>query len=85
MELAFETLERPQWPRTEAEIHLLRSSMFAAQAIFRYMIKAGLEDDVAETSRDISEIAPELPSAEPDDPADRSLCTPMMSLAHVYD
>ena len=32
VELAMEALDRRQWPRTEAEIHLLRSAMFTAQA-----------------------------------------------------
>ena len=39
-----EALERREWPRTEAEIHLLRSAMFAAQAIIRDMEAAGREE-----------------------------------------
>ena len=61
LELAIEALDRRQWPRTEAEIHLLRSAMFAAQAIARDMQAAGRGDEIAEIARNISRIAPELP------------------------
>ena len=70
IELAIEALERRRWPSTEAEIHLLRSAMFAAQAIARDMEKAGREDEIEAISRTISEVAPELPSKSPQD-ADR--------------
>ena len=59
VELAFEALDRTEWPRTEAEIHLLRASMFAAQAIARDMIAQGRQDEVEQIRRDISAIAPE--------------------------
>ena len=62
VELAMEALERREWPRTEAEIHLLRSAMFTAQAIIRDMEKAGREEEIEQISRNISEVAPELPS-----------------------
>lgn len=61
LQLAMEALDRREWPRTEAEIHLLCSAMFAAQAIARDMEAAGRRDEIAEISRNISEIAPELP------------------------
>ena len=61
VDLAFEALERRDWPRTEAEIQLLRSSMFAAQALSRDMIAAGRHKEVDEIRRSISEIAPEPP------------------------
>ena len=61
VELTMEALERREWPRTEAEIHLLRSAMFAAQAIIRDMERAGREGEIQEISRNISEVAPELP------------------------
>ena len=60
VELAMEALERHQWPRTEAEIHLLRSAMFAAQAIFRDMERDGRGEEIEEISKNISEVAPEL-------------------------
>ena len=61
VDLAIETLERPEWPVTEAEIYLLRSAMFAAQAIALDMQKAGRKDEIEKISRTISKIAPELP------------------------
>ena len=60
VELAMEALERREWPRTEAEIHLLRSAMFAAQAIVRDMERDGREDEIEIIGRNISEVAPEL-------------------------
>ena len=61
VEIAMEALERREWPRTEAEIHLLRSAMFTAQAIIRDMEQNGREKEIEEISRNISEVAPELP------------------------
>ena len=60
IDLALEALDRREWPRTEAEIHLLRSVMFTAQAIVRDMEKAGRHEEIEAISRTISEIAPEL-------------------------
>ena len=61
VELVMEALERRVWPRTEAEIHLLRSAMFVAQAIIRDMERAGREEEIEQISQTISEVAPELP------------------------
>ena len=61
IELTIEALDRRNWPSTAAEIHLLRSAMFAAQAIALDMEKAGRVDEIDRISRTISEIAPELP------------------------
>ena len=61
VELAMEGLEHREWPGTEAEIHLLRSAMFTAQAIIRDMERNGREEEIEQISRNISEIAPELP------------------------
>ena len=61
IDLALEALDRREWPRTEAEIHLLRSAMFTAQAIVRDMEKAERHDEIEAISRTISRIAPELP------------------------
>ena len=41
IELAIEALDHREWPRTDHETRLLRSSMFTAQAIARDMIAAG--------------------------------------------
>ena len=62
VELAMEALDRRAWPQTEAEIYLLRSAMFAAQAIARDMEAAGRGDEIEEIARNISKVAPDLPS-----------------------
>lgn len=62
---ALEAIKGREWPRTEAEIHLLRSAMFAAQAIIRDMERAGREEEIKIISRTISEVAPELPGETP--------------------
>ena len=61
VELVMEALDRREWPRTEAEIHLLRSAMFTAQAIIRDMERAGREEEIEQISKNISEVAPNLP------------------------
>ena len=72
VELAMEGLERREWPRTEAEIHLLRSAMFAAQAIIRDMERTGRDEEIEEISRGISKVAPELPNKLANDLRDRA-------------
>ena len=67
-----EAIEGREWPHTEAEIHLLRSAMFAAQAIIRDMERAGREDEIEEISRTISEVAPKLPNKSAMDMRDRA-------------
>ena len=71
VELAMEALDRRHWPRTEAEIHLLRSAMFTAQAMARDMAAAGRGDEIAEIARNISKVAPELPPEHEDDGPER--------------
>ena len=61
VKLAMEALDRREWPRTELEIQLLRSTLFTAQATAREMIADGREDEIEEIRREISRIAPELP------------------------
>ena len=62
VELAMEALERREWPTTEAEIHLLRSAMFCAQAIAHDMISEGRQDEVEKIRKNISRFAPVLPN-----------------------
>ena len=62
VQLAMEALDRREWPRTEPEIHLLRSCLFTAQAMARDMIANGRSEEIEEIRREISRIAPELPS-----------------------
>ena len=59
--LAMQALDRHEWPRTELEIQLLRSTLFTAQAIARDMIAKGRKDEVEDIRRNISRIAPDLP------------------------
>ena len=59
VELAMEALDRREWPRTDLEIQLLRSSMFTAQAIARDMIVAGRGEEVEAIRRAISRLAPD--------------------------
>ena len=61
-ELAVEALNRREWPRNELEIQLLRSPMFAAQALARDMITAGRDDEVEQIRRSISDVVPEFPN-----------------------
>ena len=61
VELAMEALDCREWPRTELEIHLLRSSLFTAQAMARDMVANGRSKEIEEIRREISTIAPELP------------------------
>lgn len=61
IDLAMEALDKREWPRTEAEVYLLRSAMFTAQAMVRDMEKAGRQDEIEAIIRTISEVAPELP------------------------
>ncbi|MCY4383131.1 MAG: hypothetical protein OXE44_08285 [Nitrospinae bacterium] len=67
---ALEAIDGREWPRTDAEIHLLRSAMFVAQAIIRDMEKAGREEEIKQISRNISEVAPELPGKSAKNPLD---------------
>ncbi|MXY42308.1 MAG: hypothetical protein F4204_16300 [Rhodospirillaceae bacterium] len=62
-----QAIDGDQWPRTDAEIYLLRSAMFAAQAIARDMEAAGRGDEIEEIARNISCVAPELPLKNPSD------------------
>ena len=62
--LATEALDHLEWPRAELEIHLLRSSLFTAQAMARNMIATGRQEEIEEIRREISRIAPELPPKE---------------------
>ncbi len=69
---ALEAIKGQEWPRTEAEIHLLRSAMFTAQAIIRDMEREGREEEIEQISRTISEVAPELPRKSRKDPQERT-------------
>ena len=67
VKLAMEALDRREWPRTELEIQLLRSTLFTAQAMARDMIATGRREEIEEIRREISRIAPDLPPGGTDD------------------
>ena len=54
VDLTVDALDRREWPRTEAEIHLLRSAVFAAQAIAHVMIANGGAEEVEQIRRHVS-------------------------------
>ena len=60
VELAVEALDRREWPTSKLEVQLLRSAMFAAQALARGMIADGRAEEVEQIRRSISEIVPDL-------------------------
>ena len=47
-ELATQWLENREWPRTDVQVRVARSSLFAAQAIARDMKKAGRQQEIDE-------------------------------------
>ena len=59
IELAIEALNRRKMFSPEAEIRVVRSSLFTAQAIARDMVAAGRKDEVEEIRAFISTIVPE--------------------------
>ena len=63
-ELAAQWLENREWPRTDVQIQVARSSLFTAQAVARDMIAAGREKEIDEIRNSISSIVPDL-KAEP--------------------
>lgn len=58
---ALEVVEEREWPRTEAKTYLLRLAMFAVPTIIRDMEREGREKEIEQISRNISQVAPELP------------------------
>ena len=66
--LALEALGRREWPRSDHEVRILRSIMFAAQALARDMIAAGRAEEVRQIRRNISAIVLVLPddAVDPD-------------------
>ncbi len=67
-ELAAQWLENREWPRTDVQIQVARSSLFTAQVVARDMIAAGREKEVEEIRNSISSIVPDVePSTGPPD------------------
>ena len=63
--LATQWLENREWPRTEVQIQVARSSLFTAQAIARDMIAAGREKEIEEIRSLISTIVPDIDEKPP--------------------
>ena len=59
-ELAAQWLENREWPRTDVQVQVARSSLFTAQAVARDMIAAGREKEIEEIRDSISTIVPDL-------------------------
>ena len=64
-ELAAQWLENREWPRTDVQIQVARSSLFTAQAVARDMIAAGREKEIEEIRSLISAIVPDMDIEQP--------------------
>lgn len=64
VQLAMEALDHREWPQSELEIRLLRSTLFTAEVNARNMIANGREDEFNQIRKDISKIVPELPASQ---------------------
>ena len=62
-ELAAQWLENREWPRTDVQIQVARSSLFTAQAVARDLIASGREHEVKEIRELISMIVPDIKSS----------------------
>lgn len=69
---ALEAIENLEWPRTEAKIYLLRSAIFSAQTIGQDMERVGREEEIKQISRNISEVASELPNKSAEELRDQA-------------
>ena len=65
-ELASEWLENREWPATEVQVQVARSSLFTAQAMARNLAAENRGHEIEEISRYVSTI---VPDANPNSPA----------------
>ena len=63
--LATQWLENREWPRTDVQVQVARSSLFTAQAVARDMIAAGREKEIEEIRSLISTIVPDMDIEQP--------------------
>ena len=61
-ELATQWLENREWPATDVQIQVARSSLFTAQAVARDLAAAGREEEIEEIRSYISSIIPDVHS-----------------------
>ena len=66
--LATQWLENREWPRTDVQVQVARSSLFTAQAVARDMIAAGREKEIEEIRNLISTIVPDIDEKPPKPP-----------------
>lgn len=59
-ELAAQWLENREWPLSDVQIRVARSSLFTAQVVARDMIAAGREKEIEEIRNLISTTVPDL-------------------------
>ena len=59
-ELATEWLKNREWPATDVQIQVARSSLFTAQAVVRNLIAEKRENEIEEIRRYISKIIPDV-------------------------
>ena len=64
-ELAAQWLENREWPQTDVQIQVARSSLFTAQAVARDMIAGGREKEIEEIRNFISTIVPDIDEKTP--------------------
>ena len=85
VELAMEALDRREWPRTEAEIHVARATMFVALALERDLISAGREDESKEIHEIISSFLPEPDSRlHPSESSEARVQRPLFAHATAF-
>ena len=65
-ELAKQWLKNHEWPATEVQLQVARSSLFTAQATVRNLIAENRENEIEEIRRYVSTIVPDV---TPDSPA----------------
>ena len=64
-ELAQQWLKNREWPATEVQIRVARSSLFTAQAMVRNLIAENREQEIEEIRRYVSTIVPDVTTDSP--------------------
>ena len=64
-EFAAQWLENCEWPRTDVQIQVTRSSLFTAQAVARDTITGGRKKEIEEIRNLISTIVPDIDGKPP--------------------
>ena len=64
-ELAKQWLKNHEWPATEVQLQVARSSLFTAQAMVRNLIAENRENEIEEIRRYVSTIVPDVTPESP--------------------